>query len=256
MLIFNGPAIPFRPVRGRPCYEVKAAGERAGEVYLYDVIGETWDGSGTTAKSLAEDLKKLGTLDSLNVYINSPGGSVFDGVAIHNVLRRNAARKIVHVDGLAASIASVIAMAGDEIRIASNAMMMIHDPWSIAIGSAVDMRKTADSLDKVRETILGTYVDRSTTPEARLSQWMTDETWFTAQEAVDAGLADTLTEKVEMAALARFDLSSFARVPETLARAVEAMAAEPADNPEDGEPHPAVALMEARALKHALKRRQ
>jgi ATP-dependent Clp protease protease subunit len=255
---FNGPVIPFRPVKDRPCYAVKAAGDRVGEVYLYDVIGESWAESGTTGKAFADDLKKLGALDTLNVYINSPGGSVFDGVAIHNVLRRNAARKIVHIDGLAASIASVIAMAGDEIRIAANGMMMIHDPWSIAIGSAAEMRKTADSLDKVRETILVTYVERATSSEETLSAWMTAETWFTAQEAVDAGLADTLTEKVEMAALAKFDLSSFARVPASLTEAAAAAGStnEPAGKTEEGTPHPAIAQMEARLVRLGLDQRR
>lgn len=253
MRFFNGPVIPFRPAKDRKTYEIKAAGDRVGEVYLYDVIGQNWDGTGTTGKTFADDLKALGALDTLNVYINSPGGSVFDGVAIHNVLARNSARKIVQIDGLAASIASVIAMAGDEINIAANGMMMIHDPWSVAVGTAVDMRKAADSLDKIRETILGTYVDRSTSTEDQLSTWMTEETWFTAEEAVKAGLADAVTAKVETAALARFDLSSFNRVPEPLRGAVPAP---PVPEEEEGKPHPAVALMAARVVKRARKGRR
>jgi ATP-dependent Clp protease protease subunit len=240
--MFNGPVIPLRPANRERPYEIKAQ-DKTGEVYLYDVIGDSWEG--TTGKQFADDLKKIGRVDTLNVYINSPGGSVFDGTAIHNVLKRHSARKIVYIDGLAASIASVVAMAGDEIRIAANGMMMIHDPWAIAMGSAVDFRKMADSLDKVRETILTSYVERTTSEEDQLSEWMTAETWFTAEEAVEAGLADVITEKVAMAALARHDLSAFQHVPEPLAKAAE----EAKPEYQEGRPHPTVALMEARLLK-------
>lgn len=202
-----------------------------GEIFLYDDIGDGFFG-GITAKDFAGDLKALGTLTTLNVFINSPGGSVFDGVAIYNILRRHQARKVVSIDGLAASIASVIAMAGDERSIAANGMIMIHDPWSMAFGTADDMRKTADSLDKVRTALLGTYVDRTTTPEDEISAMMTEETWFGAEEALDLGFVDTIGAEIEIAA--KFDLSRFKHAPAPL---VEAMAAveQPAEKPK---PHP------------------
>lgn len=249
MRIFNGPVVPLR-ARGKTPYEIKAK-DAVGEVYLYDVIGDSWEG--TTGKQFAQDLKGIGDVSTLNVYINSPGGSVFDGVAIHNVLKRHKARKIVQIDGIAASIASVIAMAGDEINIASNGMMMIHDPWAVALGNAADFRKMADSLDKVRDAILTSYAERSTTPEDQLSAWMADETWFTAEEAVDAGLADTVSAEVQMAAFAGVDLSPFKHVPDELAEAT-AKASEKPEESEESKPHSVVSLMEARVMKRGLNR--
>lgn len=249
MRIFNGPVTPLRP-RGRTPYEIKAR-DSVGEVYLYDVIGDSWEG--TTGKQFAQDLKAIGDVAVLNVYINSPGGSVFDGVAIHNVLRRHKARKIVQIDGIAASIASVIAMAGDEINIAENGMMMIHDPWAIAMGTAAEFRKMADSLDKVRDAILTSYVDRSTSTEDQLSAWMAEETWFTAEEAVEAGLADAVSGAVTMAAFAGVDLTPFKHVPDGLA---EAVTQEDPETSKVGGTHSAVSLMQARLIKRGLNDRQ
>lgn len=245
MNVFNGPAIPIKRRNAMP-YEIKAASKDEAEVWLYDVIGDSWEG--TTGKQFAAELKAVGEPKTLNIYINSPGGSVFDGIAIHNVLKRHKARKVVHIDGIAASIASVIAMAGDEIRIASNGSMMIHDPWAIALGTAADFRKMADSLDKVRTAILNSYVDRATADEDELSAWMTAETWFTAQEAVDAGLADLIGDEVAMAAFAGLDLSAYKHPPESLIAA----AGEP--EPYDGKPHSAVSVMETRVMRRGLNR--
>lgn len=249
MTIFNGPVVSLRPRNrdARP-YEIKAK-DKTGEVYLYDVIGDSWEG--TTGKQFADDLKAIGDVSTLNIYINSPGGSVFDGVAIHNVLKRHKARKVVQIDGIAASIASVIAMAGDEIRIASNGMIMIHDPWAITMGTAEEMRKMADSLDKVGDAILATYVERTTTDEDQLAQWMADETWFTAEDAVEAGLADVVGDEVAIAAFADMDLSPFRRVPETLAKVVAPE--KEIDEPLDAKPHPAVAKMSMRLHKRGIQ---
>lgn len=194
----------------------KASGKR-GEIYVYEAIGEGWFG-GITAKSFADSLRELGNVAALDIYINSPGGSVFDGVAIHNLIKRHAAaEKIVHVDGIAASIASIIAMAGTEIRIAANGMLMIHDPWGMSIGTAADMRRQADALDKVRSTLLDTYVARTGREANQVSDWMTAETWMTADEAVDRGFADKKTD--EKAVKAEFAmLEKFARVPDQLRR--------------------------------------
>lgn len=214
-----GPVVPLRP-RGepRPYYRMAAKGERA-EIYIYDVIGGDFFGEGTTAKQFQKDLAALGDVRTLDIFINSPGGDVFDGVAIYNQLARHRARKIVHVDALAASIASVIAMVGDEIEIAANGMMMVHRAWGLVIGNANDARKFADTLEKIDSTIIGTYVARSGADEAEITRMVDAETWLTAQEAVDLGLADRASEPVEMAALARFDLSAFKHVPEAIAKA-------------------------------------
>lgn len=246
--IWNGPVVPFarRKPDAKP-YEIKAASDDTAEVWLYDVIGDSWEG--TTGKQFADDLKRMGNVSTLMVYVNSPGGSVFDGIAIHNVLRRHRARKIVQIDGVAASIASVVAMAGDEIQIAANGMMMIHDPWAFAMGTAEEMRKMADALDKVRVAILNSYVDRATASEEQLSEWMADETWFTAEEAIDAGLADSMTEEVAMAAFADLDLSPFKNTPDVLKAAVSE-----SKEYEEHKPHPDVALMRARVQKRGLHR--
>jgi ATP-dependent Clp protease protease subunit len=184
----------------------KANGKR-GEIYIYESIGEGWFG-GITAKSFSEMMREIGNVSALDIYINSPGGSVFDGIAIYNQIRRFNGERIVHVDGIAASIASVIAMAGDEIHIAGNGMMMIHDPWSVAFGTAEEMRKMADSLDKVRGTILDTYVACTEGDRDKISEWMEAETWMTADECVERGFATKKTEdktvKAEFPTLAKF----------------------------------------------------
>jgi ATP-dependent Clp protease protease subunit len=235
---------------GRPPYQMKADG-KAGEITFYEAIGESSDGSGTTAKSFQKDLKALGDVSLLRIFINSPGGSVFEGTAIFNILDRHPARKEVMIDGIAASIASVIAMVGDEIKIAANGMMEIHDPWGIVIGSAAEMRKTAETLDKIRSTILGVYVRRSGADEEKLSAMMSEDTWFTAEEAVEIGLADSIVEPVALAALAKHDLSWFRHVPEQLAKAKEG-GAPPAESESAESPHPphsAVTAANARAAK-------
>lgn len=189
----------------------KKSGKRA-EIYLYEEIGEGWSG-GITAKAFSETMREIGDASALDIYINSPGGSVFDGVGIYNQIRRFGGDKVVHIDGIAASIASVIAMAGDEIRIAANGMIMIHDPWSLSIGTAAEMRKTADSLDKIRGTLLSTYVAKTGLTESQISSWMTAETWLDAEESVRHGFASSVTE--EKSFKAEFTmLSKFNRVPE------------------------------------------
>jgi len=133
----------------------KAAGKKA-ELFLYDAIGADYFGDGITAKSVADALAEFTPKADLDIYINSPGGSVFDGIAIYNQLARWGGKKTVHIDGIAASIASVIAMVGDEIKIAENGLFMIHSAWGITVGNAAEMRKYADSLDKINGTILDT----------------------------------------------------------------------------------------------------
>lgn len=193
-----------------PYWRMAAKG-KLGEIWLYDYIGDPW--AGTMSNDFRKELKALGEIDRLNLYVNSPGGSVFEGIAIHNILKRHPAEVVASIDGMAASIASVVVMAADTIIIASNAMMMIHDPMGCACGSAADMRKMGEALDKVREQILVSYVERTSGDEQALSDMLTAETWFTAEEAVAAGLADEIAQPVAMAAVARHDLSEFKHPP-------------------------------------------
>lgn len=183
-----------------PGYRIASAGADRAEVLIYEDVGASWFGEGLTAKRFVEDLKALGPVKTINVRINSNGGSVFEGFAIYNALRRHSARIEVDVDGIAASIASLIAMAGDEIRMAENAMLMVHEPWSFALGNSADMRKEADLLDQIRGSLIATYAARSNADPARISEMMAAETWLTAAEAVDAGFADQATERMKIAA--------------------------------------------------------
>ena len=193
----------------------KAKGKR-GEIYVYESIGEGWFG-GITAKSFSDTMKELGKVDALDIYINSPGGSVFDGIAIYNQIKRFSGEKIIHIDGIAASIASVIAMAGDEIRIADNGMVMIHQPWGISMGTSDEMRKYADSLDKVHDTILDTYVAKTGGDRKKIDEWMTDETWMNADEAIERGFATSKTDSKNVKASFPM-LDKFKNTPQPLKR--------------------------------------
>jgi len=180
-------------------YKINAKADSA-EVWIYDDIGEGWVG-GISAKAFVEDLNKIKAAGTLSVRINSEGGNVFDGLTIYNALKRHPARVVVDVDGLAASIASVIAMAGDEIRMAANSFMMIHDPWVVTGGTADELRTMAETMDKVRAKLLDTYVGRAGDERAvQLDSMMAAETWLTAEEALEAGLIDKITNEMRVAA--------------------------------------------------------
>ena len=194
-------------------FKIKAAVvENSADVFIYDSIGDSH--GGITAKDFAGELKKVGLVDYLNVFINSDGGSVFDGMTIHEHLRRHPAYVTTYIDGLAASIASVIALAGDEIVMAANAMMMIHDPWATTSGSAEEMQKSAEVLDKVRKQILNVYIRRTGSDRDTIETMMRDETWMDAAEAVALGFVDRVSGIQDVAA--HFDLSRFRHSPNAL----------------------------------------
>jgi ATP-dependent protease ClpP protease subunit len=189
-------------------YKLINKGNKSAELMIYDMIGG-WDG--VTAKRVADDLRSIGRVDLINVRLNSFGGEVFEGYAIYNQLKRHPARVEIDIDGAACSIASIIACAGDTVRMARNAMYMIHDPSGVAMGNAADMRKTADLLDQVREQLVDTYVGKTGLDWARVSNLMTAETWFKAADAAELGFVDQVTDELQLAASA--DLSKFANVP-------------------------------------------
>lgn len=160
----------------------------SGEIFIYDEIGPAFWG-------MIDAATVIETLDSMEgrrvtVRINSPGGSVDEGVAIYNALQRHTGGVDVAIDSLAASAASFIAMAGESITIAKNAMVMIHSPWTIAIGNSTELRKTADILDKYNDNLVSIYADRSGKSSAEILDILAGETWYTASEAVEAGFAD------------------------------------------------------------------
>lgn len=173
-------------------FNIANATDDEADIYIYDEIsGSPWYGTG--ANDLVEALEDV-TAKTLNVHLNSPGGSVFEGFAIYSIFvayaEKHNAKINVKIDGWAASIASVIAMAGDHIAIGEHASFMIHSPWSWVIGDAEEMRAEADVLDDLEETIIDIYVARTDGDRDEIKAWVKNETWFKGQKAVDAGFAD------------------------------------------------------------------
>lgn len=191
---------------------------KTGELMLYGEISSvTWYGDEVTPKNFKADLDALGDIDTLNIYINSPGGDVFAGQSIYSMLTRHKAKKVVYVDGLAASISSVIAMAGDVIKMPKNAMMMIHNAWTIAAGNKDDLRKIAEDMEKIDETIVGVYAAKTGKSEEDIKALMDAETWMGADEAIELGFADEVEEAKEIAALVTPEiLAKYKHPPETL----------------------------------------
>lgn len=192
-------------------WEFKNKSDDEADLYLYIEIA-SWGGGGYahSAQSFKRELDALGDIKVLNVYINSPGGDVFEGNAIYNMLSRKAknCQLNVYIDGLAASIASVIAMAG-KVFMPSNAMMMVHNAWSYTWGNAKELRDTANALDKIDISIKQTYLNKAgdNLDEETITDLMDKETWLTAQECFDYGLCDEIIGAKQVAA--KFDNSIF-----------------------------------------------
>jgi ATP-dependent Clp endopeptidase proteolytic subunit ClpP len=184
------------------------------EICLYDVIDSFF---GISAKEFRRQLADAGDVNVIHCRINSPGGSVWDGLAIHNTLKSHKAKVIVHIDGLAASMASIVAMAGDEIEMPANSFMMLHNPSDIAAGDAEEIRKTADLLDQVKEQLAAIYAARSGKDAKEIEKLMDEETWLDGATAVDMGLATKCIEPLATAAsIDRGRLAAYRNVPATL----------------------------------------
>lgn len=185
----------------RKFWSFKAKDEKTGELTLYGEISDvSWWGDEVTPKQFKEDLDALGDIDILNVYINSPGGDVFAGQTIYSILKRHKAQVNVYIDGVAASIASLIAMAGDRVIMPANAMMMIHNPWMFAVGDSQYFRKVADDLDKIRESMIVAYESKSALTVDEIKEIMDAETWLSAEDCLEYGLADEIEDAKEAAA--------------------------------------------------------
>jgi ATP-dependent Clp protease protease subunit len=195
-------------------YRMLAKGA-TGEIYLYGVVGQTFWSDGVSATQFKNDLKDLGAVTQIDLRINSEGGDVFEGRTIYSLLSEHKAKIPVYVDGLAASIASLIAMAGDEIKMGDGTFMMIHNAWGLAIGNADEMRRQADLLESVSGSLLDTYVARTGKTRDEIKKWMDAETWMTAQECVDRGFATETTEPVRVAASV-FHPEAFKNLPTVL----------------------------------------
>lgn len=186
------------------------------QIELYDEIG-MW---GVSAKDFAAQLKSIS--GDLVLKINSPGGNVFDGIAMFNELLSFSGKVRVEVVGLAASAASVVAMAGDEIAVAENAFLMIHNAWTLAIGNRHDMIEASTVLGKIDGAIARTYANQSGLGIRTVSQLMDDETWMAGPEAKEKGFATEVLTLADGEAKARFDLSVYAKVPDPLRWAPDA----------------------------------
>jgi ATP-dependent Clp protease protease subunit len=193
-----------------------ARGGAAADVFIYEDVGESFFG-GVSAKQFASDLKGIGSIETINLHINSPGGQVFEGLAIYRQLVDHPARVVTHVDGLAASIASVIAMAGNEIRIAEAGFMMIHNASAIGIGDASEMRRLADLLDTTTGSIADVYAARTGLGRDDLLTMMNAETWLSAPEAVDKGFANEAVANLKVTAHAvDSEKHGFRHLPQSL----------------------------------------
>ena len=186
------------------------------EILIYEDIDEFW---GVGAETFRSDLFSFGGSD-VSVKINSRGGDVFEGLAMFNAMRDYAGHITTQIDGLAASIASIVALGGDEVIAHESTHVMIHDPWTFAMGSASDLRKTADVLDKIGETLARIYQQKSGKDLDEIKTLMNDETWFSASEAKDFGLIDEVIEG-EASATAAFDLAIYNNVPGKLKKEIE-----------------------------------
>lgn len=180
----------FKSNGNKPLRVVSKSATKA-EITLYSAIGESFWGDSISAKQFSDTLNSLDSaVNEITVRINSPGGDVFDGIAIYNRLKQHKAKIIVHIDGLAASIASIIALAGDEIVIGDGALYMIHLPWTFAMGNRMDLENTTNRLMDVEEQLIGIYAKKTKMDRAEIRKMLEAETWMDAEQAIEKGFVD------------------------------------------------------------------
>ena len=198
-------------------------------VYIYDLIDSYW---GVSASSFIEQLETVSDAKTLHVRLNSPGGDVFQGKAIAEAIKRFSGKTIAHIDSLAASAATSIAIACDEVEISPSAFFMIHNASGAVWGDKQAMREQADLLEKVESTIVAGYVNKTGKDAAEIVAWMDAETWFTADEAVANGFCDRLAATADKTAHNTWNLAAYSKVPKALAEpAPSAPAADAAPQP-------------------------
>jgi ATP-dependent protease ClpP protease subunit len=222
----------------RSWFTMKKADENSAEIVIYDAIGQSfWDDSAVSAKDFLTNLTALGDdISNITLHINSPGGDVFDGVAIHNALKNHKATVTAHVDGIAASIASYIAMAADKIVMPSNSFLLLHNASGFSMGTAEDMRAVADDLDRIDKSITATYAARSGQTPAKVRALLKEDRLMDAAEAKSLGYADEVTKEVKMAA--KFSLQL---LPKAAAEKLKAAIGDPEPPPPQQDPAPAPA---------------
>ncbi len=211
----------------------------AASLYIYDVIDAYW---GVSAQSVVDAVNAASDAETLNVYINSPGGDVFEGRAIMAAISRFKGATIAHIDSLCASAATSIALACGEVRMSDGAFFMIHNASGLVWGDKSDMRETADLLEKVEGSIVNDYTKKTGKDATEVVAWMDAETWFTAQEALDNGFIDSITT-TDKKAKNTWNLAAFGNAPAAL-KAPDAPPPDPVEN-EQQEPASAGFFMAA-----------
>lgn len=174
-------------------FKAESTSEAEHSLTIYGDIGESWWDDSITAKDVENALKPINN-GTIHVHLNSPGGDVFDGIAIYNQLKNHSAKVVVHVDGLAASAASIIAMAADELVMNTGSMMMIHEASTFTWGNKADIQKTLNALEGIDKSIVDIYMTRFQGERSEIEVMLQGETWFTSSEAVEIGLADKVKE--------------------------------------------------------------
>lgn len=191
--------------------------EEDAQIDIYGEIGESFWGESKSASDFKKELNNLGDVKNIVININSPGGSVFDGLAIYNILKRHKATKKVYIDGLAASAASFIAMAGDEVIMPENAYIMIHNAWSFGGGDKNELRKMADTLEQIDDTISNIYAEKTGKEKEEMLSLMDEETWINGKEAFEMGFASKTEEEKKVAAkIGSFFMDKFKNIPRDL----------------------------------------
>jgi ATP-dependent Clp endopeptidase proteolytic subunit ClpP len=186
-------------------YDIQNKADNSADVYIFDEIGTY----GVTAQEFITDIKDLKNTP-INLRINSLGGDVFDGMAMYNVIKRREAKTTVYIEGIAASIATIIALGADEVVMAENSLFMIHNAWGGSMGEAKDMRKTADTLDKITGELTDIYRKKTGLSYDSLVDMMDEETWLNANEAFSYGFIDTISDSIKVAA--KYDVSKFKNI--------------------------------------------
>lgn len=201
----------------KPLNLIRNEGDTDATLYIYDVI-DPW--YGISAENVAKTIAGLDASTTLHLRINSPGGDVFEGRAIRTAIQQHKGKTIAHIDGLAASAATTIADGADEIEITTGGFYMIHNGWTWMYGNKHDCRKTADLLDKIDAAIVADYANRTNVDMTQLVQWMDDETWFSAEEAVQHGFATRVMPTPDKSGTANqarnWNLAAFDHAPKAL----------------------------------------
>lgn len=208
-------------------FSAKKTDNDSAEIFVYGNIGDYFDG--ITAIEFIDAVKSFGDVDMINVRINSFGGIAADGTAMMNILRRNPATIIVDIDGYAASAASIVAMAGDKIRMATGSLLMIHDAWGHAAGNAKEVLSYAEGLERASEAISNVYSERTGIDADEIREWMLDEKWFSTEEALAHGFATEAVETLAIAAIGDPSQFKFKHPPRVAAEPIitEDVASEP-----------------------------